>query len=142
MKRPRNSPSDYQGPGTIETVAAVACLARSKFVRLFAQNMLLASALTRCPQTCLGLWPKWPELAEGTSGASGCVGTTARACPRFLPLCFVLRWLPWSTRESTSDFNCSTSLHHFIVSSLLSSDTTRRVPLIREKKEFHRVFER
>ena len=34
-------------------------------------------------------WPKWPEA---TSGASGCVGTSARACPRPLPLCSVLRW--------------------------------------------------
>ena len=75
-------------------------------------------------------WPKWPKA---TSVASGCVGTTARACPRLLPLCFVLRWLPWSTHEATSDFNCSTSLHQFIMSSS-PSYTTRRVPLFRERE--------
>ena len=49
MKRPRHSPSDYRSLGTIETVAAVACLARSQFARVFARNMLFATALTRCP---------------------------------------------------------------------------------------------
>ena len=37
-------------------------------------------------------WPKWPVHFKGTSGASGCVGTTARAYPRLIPLCYVLRW--------------------------------------------------
>ena len=52
------------------------------------------------------LWPKWPVRFKDTSGASGCVVTTARACPRLLPLCYVPRWLPWSARGSVSDFNC------------------------------------
>ena len=77
--------------------------------------------------------PSWPKWLKATSGASGCVGTTARACPLLLPLCFVLRWLPWSTHESISDCNCSTSLHHFIISS--SSYTTRRVPLNQRERE-------
>ena len=80
------------------------------------------------PMPLPSFWPKWLELAGDTSGASGCMETSARACPRSLPLCFVLRWLTRSTHGSISDFNCSTSLHHFIISS--SPYTTRRAPLL------------
>ena len=91
----------------------------------------------------LPTWPKWPELAEDTSGASGYVVTTARACPRppcrFAP-CFA--GLPWTTHESISDSNCSTS---FITSFNHHHHHTPcgecRYP---EREEFrcHRIFER
>ena len=102
-----------------EEDGALPCPAAPNAQTCLASSQLLNALLSDRPYQKVTWGPKGPGLPEGASGASGCVGATARACSRLLPLYYVPRWrYPVNPRVSRNH-----QLQYFFTA-LMSSITT------------------